>query len=165
MGYSDGWNLYGAYLVPNHLDPEGLKICIGKARVLKGNKRHIGKRGGLEGNGDDGVIEKDDAAVDPKQWTDGSKAGLRIHRKGITGTFTDSTGATVGSFDGIGDIIGGEKDPVTGENPRDKLKRLNPGVLIIELVGGEDLETVTATITVPDGCPCPKGTTEKAASP
>lgn len=87
---------------------------------------------------------------------------LRPFLDGISGVFTDSSGKTVCSFKKVCEIIGGEPDPKTGENPRDKLKRLNPGTLIIELPGGTaDHGVVDVTLTVPDDCPCPQGTTEK----
>jgi hypothetical protein len=150
-------NVYGC--VSNNpaglIDPFGLKVCKGKARVLKGNKNLIGKNGGFSGNKAIPVTPGS-AAVDPAQW--GGKGALRPNLDNISGVFTDDSGNQVGEFNGVSDVIGGES-PIPGTNVRDALKQLNPGKLIVELPSAKkDLGTVNATITVPDGCPCPEGT-------
>ena len=44
------------------------------------------------------------------------------------------------------------------ENVRDALRQMNPGMLIIELPGQQDMGHIGVVITVPDGMACPGGT-------
>jgi len=69
-------------------------------------------------------------------------------------------GDSIVRFSGVTDVIGGATDPVTGENPREKLQRLFPNKLIIELPGAKkDLGIQPVELTLPENIPCPTGTT------
>jgi RHS repeat-associated protein len=154
IGEFGGLNLYeySADDPINGSDPLGLKTCTGKARVLKGNPRTIGKTGGLYV-----PVQSGTAAVDPAQW--GGKSNLRKNRTNISGSFVDSSGASV-SFNGISDVIGGTPPPGY-DNIRDFLKSKYPDSLLIELPSGaKDYGTVNITLEIPDSMNCPQGTTE-----
>jgi len=129
------------------IDPYGLKTCKGKARVLKGNKKHIGKKGGFGV-----VISSDSAVIIPDQW--GSKGVIRPNINSISGTCS-SSGC---SFKGVADVVGG-KSPDPKQNARQYFQ--SQGLLVIELPGADiDNGMQDITFTVPDGQPCPYGTKE-----
>lgn len=123
------------------MDPWGLLKCTGKARVLEGNPRHIGQQGGSSPE----TVSETGAAIDPDQWG-GDKGALRPHLDDISG---EVDGKEI--FNNISEVIG----PASA---REKLKKLNPGTLLIELPGGKDLGVVDIIITIPDGLSCPDGT-------
>jgi RHS repeat-associated protein len=158
IGQEGGINLY-SYVENNPInftDPLGLqqslancskfKTCVGRARVLVGNPKLIGRPGGF------GVeVAAGSAAVIPSQW--GGKAKLRPYLAQIKGTLEEGT-----SFSGITDVIGSSVIP----NVRDYLQDTYPGVLILELVSLRiDIGIVNVELTVPAGFPCPAGTVEK----
>ncbi|MFZ6816885.1 RHS repeat domain-containing protein [Undibacterium sp. Ji22W] len=126
--------------------------CKGRARVLKGNKKHIGKAGGL---GTPGVINSTSAALIPSQW--GGKRDLRAAYKDVSGR-----NATTGEllFDNARDVAGGNS-PVSGySNARDWFLATYPDLLYIELPGAQkDQGFMDVVVTTPDWMPCPKGTT------
>jgi RHS repeat-associated protein len=136
-------------------DPTGLKICVGKARVLQGNAATIGKPGGFSTPKHSVPVTKSSAAVIPSQWGV-DKAGLRPYLADISGKFSGGK-----SFTGLSDVIGG-KSPDPNVNVRKYLQDHNPGNLILELPGlDQDLGTLDVELTVPDGLPCPAGTVER----
>jgi hypothetical protein len=129
----------------------GFKKCVGKARVLLGNIRHIGISGAF---GKEVIINSCSAVIIPAQWG-GGKGRLRPYLNQVSG---EINGKTV--FNNIADVIGGIT-PIKGMEVRDALRKLNPNTLIIELPGGEkDLGTVDIEISLPSEMPCPEGTKE-----
>ncbi len=156
IGLYGGINLflYAENNPVNLVDPEGLKTCVGKARVLKGNLRLIGQPGGFSTPNKPVNVAANSAAVIPAQW--GGKPSLRPVLKAITGKIVNGQ-----SFIGITDVIGG-KSPIPDKNVREALQELNPGILILELPSiDKDPGIVDVELTVPDGFPCPTGTKEK----
>jgi len=139
----------------NFMDPFGLdKTYVGKARVLKGNSATIGKPGGLSGN-EPVPVTAGSAAVDPAQW--GGKKTIRKNGNKIRGKIVGEEEC----FNEITDVIGG-KSPIPGTNVREALKKLNPGLLIIELPSGKkDYGIKDVEITLPDSMPPPSGFKEK----
>jgi len=143
-------NLYGYVLSDpvNFVDPLGLEqICSGYCRILGGNPNTIGSQGGFPGV----AVSSGSAAVIPSQWATS---------KGALTPYIGNISATVGGkelFVGITDVIGG-KSPIPGMNVRDALEYLNPGNLIIELPGGQDMGTLPIEVKVPNGMSCPAGT-------
>jgi RHS repeat-associated protein len=162
IGLAGGMNLY-SYVANdpiNFADPLGLrgsncrprfKKCVGKARVLLGNIRHIGISGAF---GKEVIINSCSAAIITSQWCS-DKGKLRPFLNQISGkTGVDEL------FNNIAEVIGGDS-PIDGMNVRDALRKLNPNTLIIELPGGEkDLGTVDIEISLPSEMPCPEGTKE-----
>ncbi len=135
-------------------DPDGLcgtKTCVGKARVLKGNAKTIGKQGAFPGT----TIASDSAAVIPSQFGL-TKGQLTPYLNQITGSTSNGL-----SINGIADVIGG-KSPIPGVPVRDALQQLFPGILILELPGAnEDPGIVNVTLTIPDALKCPVGLMEQ----
>lgn len=135
---------------PLGLDGEGCpKTCVGTARVLQGNNRHLGKSGGFSTPNNDVFIDSGSAAVIPEQWAD-SKADLRPYIGEISGRTTDG----IQLFLNIADVVG----PASA---RTSLQQRYPDTLIIELPGADiDQGTLDVEITVPGELDCPTGTTE-----
>jgi len=126
------------------------RTCVGKARVLLGNPRHIGRSGAF---GKKVKINLTSAAIDPYQW--GGKTGLLPHLARITGRSDSKL-----LFTNIADVIGGTS-PIKEQNVRDALRELYPNTLLIELPGGEkDYGIVDIELTIPKELDCPEGTTE-----
>ncbi|HEV2387691.1 MAG TPA: RHS repeat-associated core domain-containing protein [Candidatus Acidoferrales bacterium] len=122
------------------------KKCEGKARVLKGNPRTVGRPGGFGT-----PVQAGSTAVSPNQW--GGKSVLGPVLGEISGVFP----GTDQSFNGISDVIGSNVVP----NVRDVLQTDNPGQLLLELPTGPDLGgQVPVILTVPASLPCPQGTHE-----
>ena len=145
------------------IDPYGLaackcgkaqKICHGKARVLQGNAKHIGNRGGISGQTTPLIINSTSAAVIPSQWP-GGKPELRSHSSEICGSTGDTS-----LFDNVVEVVGG-KSPIPGTPVRDALMQLFPGKLIIELPGAsKDQGVVNIDVVIPVDMSCPAGTSE-----
>jgi uncharacterized protein RhaS with RHS repeats len=94
-------------------DPDGLcgtKKCVGKARVLKGNARTIGKQGAFPGT----TITSNSAAVIPSQFGF-TKGQLTPFLSQISGSTSNGLSIT-----GIADVIGGQS-PTAGVPVRDAL--------------------------------------------
>jgi hypothetical protein len=125
-----------------------MKKCVGKARVLGGNPRTVGKQGAFPGV----VVNSTSAAVIPQQFA-GSKGQLTPYIDQISGTTLD--GSPI--FDGITDVIGG-KSPIPGTNVRDALADMFPDDVIVELPGGDDMGVIDIIIWVPRSDKCPIGT-------
>ena len=117
------------------------KECKGSARILEGNPDHIGDEGGFVPV----KVSKTGAAIATVQWG-GDKGPLRPYLQQISGKVD---GIII--FDNICEVIGGKAE-------REKLLRLNPGILLIELPGGKDLNVKKITVTLPDCLKCPEGT-------
>ena len=147
------WTAFFAYQF-NELGHEGEKAsdsalrCEGKARVLQGNRSHLGVTGGF---GEKVFINSCSAAVDPYQW--GGKEKLRPYLLEISG---EVDGKII--FDNVAEVIGG-KSPISGMNVRPALRALNPGSLILEIPSvAVDLGTVDIILTIPCELGCPEGT-------
>jgi RHS repeat-associated protein len=153
-------NLY-VYVANNPLsfiDPLGLdkqskrddrNTCVGRARVLKGNPRKVGRQGGFPGV----LVAAGSAAIIPDQFGM-PKSQLAPHLAQISGV----VGGGVASFGGVTDVIGGDS-PIRGMPVRDALQALNPGILIIELITAKrDLGVTDIVLSLPSGIACPTGT-------
>ena len=109
---------------------------------MLGNPRHIGKQGGFSPV----KVSRSGAAIDTAQWG-GDKGKLRPHLENISGKVDGKI-----IFDNVSEVIG-------PKSAREKLKKLNPNTLLIELPGGvKDLGVVDITLTIPDCLSCPEGT-------
>ncbi len=129
----------------NGTNNEEARNCTGRARILGGNPRTIGRTGGF------GVpVERGSAAIIPGQF--GTRAEVNQNRSNITAT---SNGQPL--FNGATDVVGG-RTPTPGVPVRDALQQLNPGELIIELPGGQDQGHQDVNVDVPDNMSCPVGT-------
>ena len=143
--------------------------CPVQVYVILGNPKTIGKDGGIP-HGKDGYgghIEKDSAAVDPKQW--GAKTGVDL-RPISDSHGTIAMGKQSVEFKNIRDVIGSKDvtDPATGQTAagdraREIIAARHPGTLSIELPGlqkypgGKKAPVVyPGVIYVPHGTPCPK---------
>jgi RHS repeat-associated protein len=134
----------------NYIDPSGLKQCKGKGRILEGNPALIGKQGGFPRT----KVATNSIAVIPSQW--GGNKAMRPYLSQISGT------AGGVSFSGVTDVVGSSEV----KNVQSKLMNDNPGNLILEFVSGKDLgNDVDVTLNIPDGMPCPEGTTETVVCP
>jgi len=148
-------------------DCGGTHTCVGRARVLGGNPRTVGKQGGVPGR----KVAPNSAAATPQQWGFTSGTGFRnLPVSGavgapiqaplgnfIFGDVNPSAGGSQQSFSGITDVNGGAS-PIAGMNARDALMHLYPGDLILELVNGTDQGVTTIILTLPKAIPCPAGT-------
>jgi RHS repeat-associated protein len=133
-------------LAPSSDNPT--RTCVGRARVLLGNPRHIGRTTGAFSPR---PITPTSAAVIPRQFGGRSTGGLRPYVGQIRGNV-----GGVFQFTDVADVI-------APPSAREKLQQLNPDTLIIELPGAEsDLGTTGVVIIVPAALPCPTGTTEAA---
>ncbi len=130
-------------------------MCMGTARVLKGNAAKIGKPGGFSGSSVGNFpVTKNGAAIIPSQFGL-SKSASRPYIGQISGV-VPSAGI---SFMGVVDIVGGTPPPGY-TNVQTGLMALNPGNLIIELPGATmDYGTTAVTLTLPTAVGCPAGTT------
>jgi len=122
--------------------------CVGRARVLGGNPRSVGRQGGFPGV----RVAAGSAAIIPQQFGGLPKSSLAPYLGQISG----SVGGRV-IFAGVTDVIGGTS-PIPGMNVRDALQLLNPGTFIVELVTGTDLGVVNISLSVPEPLSCPTGT-------
>jgi RHS repeat-associated protein len=148
-------------------DCHATHTCVGRARVLGGNPKTVGKQGGVPGK----TVAPHSAAAAPVQWGFATGAGFSsfpvsgtvgapIHAplaNFIFGDVNPQVGGTQQTFNSITDVNGG-KSPIAGMNVRDALMHLYPGDLIIELVNGKDQGVTTIILTLPIGTPCPAGT-------
>jgi hypothetical protein len=139
----------------SYFDPDGLcgtKTCIGKARILKGNAKLIGKQGAFPNTS----IASNTAAVIPGQFGFPAAAQMAPYISQITGS--TSNGLVI---NGVSDVIGG-KSPTPGVPVRDALQQIYPGLLILELPSAAtDPGVVDITLTIPDALNCPTGLVEK----
>ena len=103
-------------------------------------------------------VKAGSVAIIPDQW--GGKSTIRPHIGNISGSIIGDDNSIVGSFNEITDVIGGAPPKGYEEmNVRDALKKINPGLLIIELPSAEnDLGTKKVILNLPDACSCPEGT-------
>lgn len=126
--------------------PDETQACTITARVLGGNPDKVGPTGGLTG---DTVgrfpVTTGSAAVDPLQW--GGKGILRQYGSQVSGQTASGQ-----SFQGLTDVIGSQEV----SNVRDRLKDLNPGAILLELVNGKDEGVTTVTLRLPKGMQCPQ---------
>ncbi|TDR39708.1 RHS repeat-associated protein [Tahibacter aquaticus] len=151
------------------VDPLGLKECVGTARVLKGNSRHIGKGGGFDtgpSNLERYGITNDAAVVIPNQFGL-TKSAMRPYIDQISGVFADGT-----SFGRVRDVM---DDKATRDSmglsttqfqqhliDREKLKNGGKDLLVLELPGAaKDGGIQGVTLTIPDELECPCGTLPK----
>ena len=146
-------------------------ICVGRARVLGGNPKTVGKQGGVPGR----TVAPNSAAATPPQWGFASGAGFRNFPVAgtvgapisgylapfIFGDINPSAGGLQQEFNGITDVNGGVS-PIAGMNVRNALMHLNPGKLILELVNGSDQGVTTVILVLPSGVPCPSGTIDQS---
>jgi RHS repeat-associated protein len=142
-------------------------ICVGRARVIGGNPKTVGKQGGVPGR----TVAPNSAAATPQQWGFTSGSGFRNFPVAGTvgapisgylanfvfGDINPNPGGTQQNFNGITDVNGGAS-PIAGMNVRDALMYLNPGKLVLELVTGQDQGVTTVILALPNGVPCPAGT-------
>jgi RHS repeat-associated protein len=127
------------------------KVCGGRARVLQGNPSLIGRQGGFPGV----RVTAASAAIIPDQFGV-SKSTLAPFIGGISG-FTNGQPL----FGRVADVIGG-RSPIPGQNVRDALQSLYPGVFIVEVVDiPRDLGVVPIELHVPADVQCPTGTVER----
>ncbi len=147
------------------------KTCVGRARVLGGNPRTVGRMGGT------GVpVAANSAAAIPAQFGFQSGrpfAGPLFYSSPYAGTtggriagsaanlfFADvnlHAGSSTQSFSGITDVIGSS----SVADVRNFLIQRNPNALILELVNGSDQGVTTVRLTVPAGQACPAGTLDQ----
>ena len=128
-------------------------VCLGRARVLQGNPRLIGRVGGIPPN----MVAADSAAAMPQQFGVNTGVALSPYSGHIYGIVARGRA----TFNQVTDVIGGP--PINGENRRDRLQRLNPDTLIIELPSvPRDMGTTSVLIVVPNALSCPTGTVELA---
>ncbi|MFC4158754.1 RHS repeat-associated core domain-containing protein [Chitinimonas lacunae] len=171
LGVAGGSNAYryaGASPL-NFIDPLGLRECVGTARVLKGNSRHIGHGGGFNTNPSNLErygITADSAVVIPKQFNL-TKPQMRGYLDQISGVLGDGT-----TFGRVRDIMDDqnvrrEKGLASTSQFHDYLierEKVNgKEVLMLELPGAtKDLGIQPVTLTIPDELSCPCGTSPKA---
>ena len=171
IGLAGNLNLYrySAGRPSYAVDPLGLKECVGTARVLQGNSRHIGRGGGFDtgpSNLDLYGITQDAAVVIPRQFGL-TKSAMRPYINQISGVFADGT-----SFGRVRDVMDDKatRDKLgmtTGEFQqhlidREKLKNGGKDLLVLELPGAaKDGGIQGVTLTIPDAMECPCGTLPK----
>ena len=135
-------------------DPLGLcdeKKCVGKARVLKGNRRFLRKRaqGAFPGH----RYNKMSAAVITEQFGL-DKAGMTPYLNQISGYING-----VEVFNNIADRIDNSVSPIPGESAAQALEDLYPGLFILELPGAKrDMGVQSIELHIPAGLACPTGT-------
>lgn len=93
----------------------------------------------------------------PSQWGVTDKGRFRQFLGDISGVFPNANAA----FQGVSDIVGGKRDPMFPRLPvQQGLMAHYPGLLIIELPGGNDLGKTAVRLSVPSAVGCPQGTSE-----
>lgn len=160
LGFAGGINEY-EFVRSNpatFTDPFGLRICVGKVRVLGGNPNTIGKRGGVPGI----KVAPLSAAVIPPQFGANNGAGLAPYAASISGgvPLTFPLFAVVPVFSGVTDVIGSKNVPAGYDNIRDWLQDQYPNQPIIELPSGKDMGSIPMMLKIPDSLRCPPGTRE-----
>jgi RHS repeat-associated protein len=157
IGIAGGLNTY-AYVLDDPLsyyDTDGLcgtKTCVGKACILKGNAKLIGRQGAFPNTS----IAANTAAVIPDQFGFSSAAQMTPYIGQISGTTSNGL-----SINGVSDVVGG-KSPIPGTPVRTALEQIYPGLLILELPSAaKDGGIVDITLTIPDNLQCPTGLVEK----
>ena len=140
--------------------PPGMMHCSGTARVLQGNSAQIGHPGGWSGSSVGPInVTANGAAIIPSQWGVTNKGPFRQYLNQISGVFPNA-GA---SFQGVSEIIGGAPVSAFPNLPvQQGLMASYPGMLILELPGGQDLGVngTAVTLTVPTAVGCPAGTSQ-----
>lgn len=127
------------------------KLCVGRARVLEGNTRLVGRQGGFPGV----RVTMGSAAIDPFQFG-GSKSHLAPHLSNIKGY---TRGGLL--FSGITDVIGNTNIPPGYQNIREYLRARWPNTLLLEIVGSPDLMVVDVSLSIPSSLSCPSGTAQR----
>ncbi len=171
LGLAAGVSLY-AYLDGNPLsdiDPMGLcKNCTGMARVLKGNKRLIGKGGGFD-TGPSNLtkygVTADSAAIIPSQFGL-TKDQMRPLIDQISGSLEDGTKF---KFNRVRDVVDNRATRVANkwsvsqfqQSVIDMAVAANDGnpTFVLELPGlKRDPGVIQVKLVVPDNVNCPEGT-------
>ncbi len=149
-GYVDGNPVTNTDLLGLAMDScPAKKRCVGVARVLKGNSRHIGKDGGFSTPTRALTISKMTAAIIPSQW--GGTSSIRPHVQDISGVNLNGS-PVIPLFNDAVEIVG-------PTSVYEILSSKFPGALVIELPGADkDQGLLPIAISIPSGLPCPKGT-------
>ena len=131
-----------AYPVPN------LQICSIPARILVGNSRFIGR----ENSGFHTRITNNSAAIIPRQFgASGGTAPAWLRSLGPNVWGWTPTGQ---HFNTLTDVIDNRRTAPTAIGAQDIIMARDPGLLIVEIMGGRDERTLI-NIVCPAGMSCP----------